>query len=176
MQRHHHIELNALCTFTLADADCRVQLRFRIHLHRVSLCRINCGQWAPPRFARENGKDVPQSMLDESVKGIVNCRPKVTPSQCSESGITLKSASGKMGARLQIFCHTWRSSGFWFVRALCFVFTPAYITRPSGQSSTHTAIKSPKPVVSNPFVRNGETWWCTLEFSSCRQRLRFHNS
>jgi len=28
----------------------------------------------------ENGKDVPHSMLEESVKGIVNRRPNVTPS------------------------------------------------------------------------------------------------
>jgi len=34
---------------------------------------------------------VPQYVLEESVKGVVNRRPKVTPSQCSESasGITL---------------------------------------------------------------------------------------
>ena len=48
-QRHHHIELNALCTFQLAKADYRVQLRFQILLHRVNSCtvmslsRINCG-------------------------------------------------------------------------------------------------------------------------------------
>ena len=90
MQRHRYIELNALCTFTLAEADYyKVQSRFRILLHRVSLYRINCGRWAPPRFAKENGNDVPQSMLAESAKGIVNRRPKVTPSQCSESGTML---------------------------------------------------------------------------------------
>ena len=151
MQRHHHIELNALCTFTLADADCRVQLRFRIHLHRVSLCRINCGQWAPPRFARENGKDVPQSMLEESVKGIVNRRPKVTPLQCSASGINTKSASEMCAC--QIFVthgdHLAPDSSGLFV---FFFFQPIYVSS-FPPAFTH-AITSPKPVASNPFVSN----------------------
>jgi len=46
------------------------------------------------------------------------------------------------------FCHTWRLSGSWFVRALCFVFTARpYITlhsHPTGLPSTH-ALTSPKP-------------------------------
>ena len=160
-QGYHHIELNALCMFTLAEADCSIQSRFRILLQWVksrtvimnlSLCHINCGWWAPSRFAtwrRENGKDVPQSMLEESVKGIVNHRPKVTSSQCSESGIKLSAIRIFLSHMAIIWLLIRPGPLFCFYGSL---FIPAEWPA----FHTHT-ITSPEPVVSNPFVSNGET-------------------
>ena len=123
---------------------------------------------APPRFAREWHGHA-SIMLEESVKGIVNHQPKLTPSQSSESGITLSQCldrSGKNACEIpsQIFVthgeHLAPDSSGLFV-----LFLGTLHSRPSASlQHTHT-ITSPKPVVSNPFVSA-----LGLRLSSCKQR------
>ena len=122
------------------------------------VCRFPHKLWAPPRFARENasGKDVPQSMLEESVKGIVNRRPKVAPSQCSEFGFTLSQRVEKCVRDCQFLSHMaiiWLlirpGSLFCFYGSLSLYDSSFPPQRPA--FNPHT-ITSPKSVVSNPFL------------------------
>ena len=168
LQWHHHIHLNALCTFTLAKADCRVQSCFRILLHPVNSRTGDNEFVVVPHKFRPVG---PTTICKREWQGRASIyvggpggvgqrhSQSSTPLQCSESGITLS-------------CHMviiWLlirpGSLFWFYGSTS--FPPAF--------NSHT-ITSPKPDVSNSFVSNGETWWCALAFSSCRQCLLIHNS
>ena len=110
---------------------------------------------------------MPQSML-ESVKGIVNRWPKVTPSQCSESGITLsrRLPSGEC-VRSQIFvahgdhlAHD--SSGplfcFYGSLSLCDSSFPP----PRGRASTHSPshLRSQSyPIHLSVMAKPGDAHW-----------------
>ena len=59
-----------LCTFILSEADCRVQSLSNPHGDNEFV--VVPHKLRPVTICERDGKDVPQSMLEESVKGGVN--------------------------------------------------------------------------------------------------------